>query len=146
MVIGQRNTPVLPSAHNNIALSTGTQSNGAAQPDAGATDTTRVRSDGFNDEASQHNNGADFDVDPNCAPPIHLPLEAARLTKPDEEFTHNGIAIPASATPPDHKALANTTTAIPARLKRFITLSCPEVTGHGGVRGMPQRLPSGFAN
>jgi hypothetical protein len=63
LVIDQRNTPDLPPAHNNCALPTGTERNGAAQPDDGAIDTTRVRSAGFNDEAFQHNNGADCDAD-----------------------------------------------------------------------------------
>ena len=42
LVTGQRNTPVLPSAHSNNTLLTGTARNGAAQPDTGATDTNRV--------------------------------------------------------------------------------------------------------
>jgi|688.fasta_scaffold312302_2 hypothetical protein len=63
LVIGQRKMPDFPPAHNNNTFPTGTERNGAAQPDDGATDTTRDRSSGFNDEASQHNNGADFDAD-----------------------------------------------------------------------------------
>ena len=140
---GQRNTPVLPSAHNNNTLSTGTEPNGAAQPDAGATETNRVLFKRNNDDASQHNNGADFDADQNCAPPIHSPLAATRLTTPDEASTHTVTALgkrSASATPPAHKTPANKTTAIPARLKRFITLPCPGTTKHGGVRGIPHRL------
>jgi hypothetical protein len=40
-VTGQRNTPDLPSAHNNTTLLTGTERNGAAQPDVGAIEMTR---------------------------------------------------------------------------------------------------------
>jgi len=135
-VIGRRNTPVIPSAHNNTTLLTGTERNGAAQPDDGAIVTTRVRSDGFNDEAFQHNNGADFDADQNCAPPTHLELEATRLTTPEEASTHTfkvGSRFPASAPPPAHKTPANKTTAIPARLNRFITLTFPGTTKHGCI-------------
>jgi len=117
-VIGQRNTPVSPSAHNNCALPTGTERNGAAHPDDGATDTTRVRSDGFNDEAFQHNNGADFDADQNCAPPTHLELEATRLTTPEEASTHTfkvGSRFPASATPPANITPATNTAVNPPR-------------------------------
>ena len=62
-VIGQRNTPELPPAHNNNTLSTGTERNGAAQPDDGAIETFRVPTCGSKDEAFQHNNGADCDAD-----------------------------------------------------------------------------------
>jgi hypothetical protein len=84
-VTGQRNTPVLPPAHNNCALPTGTERNGAAQPDDGAIETFRVPTCGSNDEAFQHNNGAGFDADQFWVPPIHTLLKATRLTTPDDE-------------------------------------------------------------
>jgi hypothetical protein len=149
LVTDQRNTPVLPSAHNNKTLLTGTARNGAAQPDAAATDTNRVLSLGFIDEASQHNKGADFDADQICLPPTQLALEVTRLATPDEASTHTATALGkrlASATPPAHNTPANNATAIPARPNRFITLSCPETTGHGGVRGMPHRLSDLYNN
>jgi hypothetical protein len=62
-VTGQRNTPNLPPAHNNNTSPTGTERNGAAQPDDGATETFRVPTCGSNDEAFQHNNGADCEAD-----------------------------------------------------------------------------------
>jgi hypothetical protein len=40
-VTDQRNTPDLPSAHNNKTLLTGTKRNGAAQPDVGAMEIAR---------------------------------------------------------------------------------------------------------
>jgi len=83
-VTDQRNTPVLPSAHNNNNLPTGTARNGATQPDTGATETNRVLFNRTNDEPSQHNNGAGFDDDQNWVPPAHTLLEATRLTTPDE--------------------------------------------------------------
>ena len=60
----------------------------------------------------------------------------------EETFQVTVVDDAASATPPAHNTPANNTTAIPTRLKRFITLSCPKTTGHGGVRGMSQRLPT----
>jgi hypothetical protein len=123
----------MPSAHNNSTLLTGIERNGAAQPDADATDTNRVLSLGFIDEAFQHNNGADCDADQTCLPPTHLALEARRLTTPDEGFTHTATESDkrvASATPPAHNTPANNETAIPTRLKRFIALSCPRTTKH----------------
>jgi hypothetical protein len=149
LVTDQRNTPDLPSAHNNKTLLTGTARNGAAQPDAAATDTNRVLSLGFNDEASQHNNGADFDADQNCLPPTQLAVEATRLATPDEASKHTATALGkrlASATPPAHNTPANNATAIPARANRFITFSCPKTTGHGGVRGMPHSIVKSFNN
>ena len=147
LVIGQRNTPVLPSAHNNNTLPTGTARNGATQPEADATETNRVLFNRTNDEASQHNNGAGFDADQNWVPPAHTLLEATRLTTPDDESTHTVTALGkrlASATPPAHKAPTNKTTVIPARLNRFITLPLLGTTKHVGVRGNPHILAFSF--
>ena len=41
VVTDQRNTPDLPSAHSNNTLLTGTERNGAAQPDVGAIEIAR---------------------------------------------------------------------------------------------------------
>ena len=132
-VIGQRNTPVLISAHNNTTFPAGIKRNGATQPDVGATDTTFFLTNRATDEAFQHNKGADLDADQNCLPPTHLPLEATRLTSPDDVFTHTVTALgkrTASAPPPDHNTPTNNTRAIPARPKRCITLSLCQHTTH----------------
>ena len=124
-MIGQRNTPVLISAHNNTTFPAGIKRNGATQPVAGATDTTFFLTNRATDEAFQHNKGADLDADQNCLPPTHLPLEATRLTSPDDVFTHTVTALgkrTASAPPPDHNTPTSNATAIPVRLNRCITL------------------------
>jgi hypothetical protein len=127
-VTDQRNTPDLPSAHNNNTLLTGTERNGAAQPDVGAMEIARFLDDPTTGDEFQHSNGADFVADQTCLPPTHLALEARRLATPDEGFTHTATGSGkrvASATPPAHNTPANNETAIPTRLKRFIALSCP---------------------
>jgi hypothetical protein len=87
-VTDQRNTPDLPSAHNNNTLLTGTERNGAAQPDVGAMEIARFLDDPTTGDEFQHSNGADFVADQTCLPPTHLALEARRLATPDEGFTH----------------------------------------------------------
>ena len=92
-VTGQCSTPVLASAHNSATLPARTERNGVTQPDEGATETNRDRSNRLTEEAFQHNNGADFVADQNCAAPTHLSPDITRLTTPDGASTHTVTAL-----------------------------------------------------
>jgi len=133
-VNGQRNTPVSPFAHTKDTVFAGTERNDRAQPDDDAIDTTRVLFNRANNEGFQHNSGAGFAADQDCAPPTQLSRGVTRLTTPDDASTHTDTELgkrPASATPPAHKAPATKTTAIPKRPNLFTTKSCPEIATRG---------------
>ncbi len=112
----------------------GTERNDLAQPDDGATDITRVLFNRANNEGFQHNSGAGFSADQDCAPPTQLSRGVTRLNTPDDASTHTTTELgerSASATPPAHKAPANNETAIPNRPNLFTTKSCLEIATRG---------------
>jgi hypothetical protein len=123
-VTGQRNTPETRSAHNNTTFLTGTERNGATQPESGFTEINRDRFCGSRDEASQHNNGAGCEAVQLCNLPRHTLVEATRLTTPDDESTHTITADGprfASAVPVAANTPTTNNAAILIRLKRFIS-------------------------